>query len=214
MKTANLRGWIGLAAFVLAAFSAGALAQLPTKGQFSSVNPPQPVKSGPRIEIIEFFYYGCPICYELQPHMSRWLIGAPNYIALRRVPALSTEGWETFARLYYTLEAMGHVQRLHWPVYDNFHFDGVQLNQEKVMLDWVSRNGIDRDKFSAAYNSAEIKAKLDETRNLMKAYDVRAVPTIIVDGKYMSSARMAGGTRQLMQVVDELVKQARKERPN
>lgn len=195
------------------AFASGALAQINAKGEYTRINPPHP-GTGPRMEVIEFFYYGCPICYELQPHMQRWLIGAPNYITHRRVPALSSEGWEPFAKLYYSLEALGQIARLHWPVYDNFHFDGVQLNQEKVMLDWVARNGIDPQKFAAVYSSPEIKAKLDESRELMKTYDVRAVPTIVVDGKYLSSARMAGGTRQLMLLVDDLVKQARKERPN
>jgi protein dithiol oxidoreductase (disulfide-forming) len=183
------------------------------KGQFSQLNPPRPVSTGRQIEVIEFFYYGCPICYELQPHMSRWLTIAPEYVAIRRVPVLSAEGWEPFARLYYTLEALGQLGRLHWPVYDNFHFDGVQLNQVKDMLDWVARNGIDRSKFTLIYNSPDIDRKLEEVRAMMKAYDIRAVPTIVVDGKYLSSARMAGGTRQLMQVVDQLVRQARKERP-
>jgi thiol:disulfide interchange protein DsbA len=214
-SSASFRAWVLAAGLAVCLFAAGtALAQLPSKTQYTRLDPPRPVATGPRIEVIEFFYYGCPICYELQPHMSRWLIGAPNYIAHRRVPVLSSEGWEPFAKLFYTLESMGELARLHWPVYDNFHFDGVQLNQEKVMLDWVARNGIDRDKFAAVYNSDAIKAKLDETRALMKTYDVRGVPTIVVDGKYVSSARMAGGTRQLMQTVDELVRQARKERPN
>lgn len=197
---------------VLAA--SGALAQSAAlKGQYSQLSPPRPVATGPRIEVIEFFYYGCPICYELQPHMSRWLTIAPEYVAIRRVPVLSAEGWEPFARLYYSLEAMGQLARLHWPVYDNFHFDGVPLNQVKEMLEWIARNGIDRDKFTLVYNSPETEKKLQEVRALMKAYDIRAVPTVVVDGKYLSSARMAGGTRQLMAVVDQLVRQARRERP-
>ena len=183
------------------------------KGQYTQLSPPRPVSTGRQIEVIEFFYYGCPICYELQPHMSRWLTIAPEYVAIRRVPVLSADGWEPFARLFYSLEALGQLGRLHWPVYDNFHFDGVQLNQVKDMLDWVARNGIDRNKFTLVYNSPEIDKKLQEVRAMMKTYDIRAVPTVVVDGKYASSARMAGGTRQLMQVVDQLVRQARKERP-
>jgi thiol:disulfide interchange protein DsbA len=215
----TLRGWHLLASLALAALTSAvptsaAMAQLPSKSEYSRINPPRAVATGPRIEVIEFFYYGCPVCYELQPHMSRWLVQAPDYIAHRRVPVLSADGWEPFAKLYYSLEAMGELARLHWPVYDNFHFDAVALNQEKVMLEWVGRNGIDKDKFAAVYGSPEVRAKLEETRALMKSYDVRAVPTIVVDGKYMSSARMAGGTRQLMRVVDGLVQQARKERPN
>ena len=186
---------------------------------FQRLTPPRPVATGEKIEVIEFFYYGCPVCYEFQPHLARWLVQGPDYISIRRVPTLPSEGseglegWIRFARLHYTLEALGQIGRLHWPIYDNFHFDGVQLNDEKVMIEWVSKNGIDRDKFLATYRSPEIQAKLDEVRRLMNTYDVRSVPSMVIDGKYMSTARMAGGTRQLIQVVDTLARQARKERP-
>ena len=197
-----------------------ALSQANLKGSdFLRLSPARPVATGERIEIIEFFYYGCPICYEFQPHLSRWLVQGPDYVSIRRVPTLPSEGsegldgWVRFARLHYTLEALGQIARLHWPIYDNFHFDGVQLNDEKVMLEWISKNGIDRDKFLAIYRSPEIQAKLDEVRRLMTVYDIRSVPSVVVDGKYLSTARMAGGTRQLIQGVDSLTKQARKERP-
>ena len=188
--------------------------QIQAGREYTRLNPPRPVTTGSSIEIIEFFYYGCPICYEVQPHLSRWLFQAPDNIVLRRVPALSSENWEPFAKLFYTLELIGELNRLHWPVYDNFHFDGVKLNDEKVMLDWVVRNGLDRQKFVAAYNSDEIKNRMTQSRELMKTYDVRGVPSVVVDGKYLTSARLAGGTRQLVQVLDQLVKLARKERPN
>ena len=82
------------------------------------------------------------------------------------------------------------------------------------MADWVARNGIDRQKFVATYNSEEVTRRLAQSRDMVKTYDVRGVPAVVVDGKYLTSARLAGGTRQLAQVVDLLVKQARKERPN
>lgn len=202
-----------LGALALALATGGALGQAPVRSEVVRLDPPQLVSTGDRIEVIEFFYYGCPICYELEPHMTRWLATqAPGYVALRRIPALSTEGWEVFAKLYFTLEAMGQINRLHWPVYDNFHFEGKLLNQEKVMFEWVRQNGLDAEKFARTYGSQEIQTKLAQSRELMKTYNVRGVPTIIVDGKYMSSARLAGGTRQLMQIVDELVRQAKSER--
>jgi thiol:disulfide interchange protein DsbA len=202
--------WLGALALAFAA--AGALGQV--RSEVVRLDPPRPVATGERIEVIEFFYYGCPICYELEPHMTRWLATqAPGYVALRRIPALSAEGWETFARLFFTLQAMGEASRLHWPIYDNFHFDGKPLNEEKAMVEWVTNNGVDPKRFTEIYGSQQVAAKLAEVRELMKTYDVRGVPSIIVDGKYMSSARLAGGTRQLMQVVDELVRQARSERP-
>ena len=205
--------WI--AAMVLSCQPAYAQAQQIQAGrEYVRLNPPRPVVTGPRIEIIEFFYYGCPICYEFQPHFSRWMFQAPDDIVLRRVPALSSENWEPFARLFYSLELIGELNRLHWPVYDNFHFDDVMLNDEKVMLEWVVRNGLDRGKFTAAYGSDEVKDRLNRSCELMKSYDVRGVPSIIVDGKFQTSARLAGGTRQLAQMLDQLVKLARKERPN
>ena len=124
------------------------------------LDPPQPVASGDRIEVIEFFYYGCPICYELEPILSRWSVKAPGDVALRRVPALASASWENFARLFYSLEAMGEVARLHWPVYDSFHFDGISLNEEPVMFEWVSNNGVERRSSSDTYRSPAIRAKV------------------------------------------------------
>jgi thiol:disulfide interchange protein DsbA len=170
------------------------------------------VASGDKIEVIEFFYYGCSVCYELEPTLARWLFNRSASVSLRRVPALASDNWDNFAKLFYTLEATGHLARLHWPVYDNFHFDGIKLNEEAAMLNWVSHNGIDKEKFLAAYNSPEIKSKLAAAREMTRTYEIKGVPSIVIDGKFVTSARMAGGTRELMQLVDRLVELARKER--
>ena len=207
------RLWHGLLALLLFAMPCLAPAQ-PLQGrEFARLDPPQPVETGIRIEVIEFFYYGCPVCYETEPLLSQWLAGAPAYVAMRRVPALVTEVGEPFAKLFYALDALGEIERLHWPIYDNFHFDGVMLNDEKVMTEWVARNGVDRRKFLEAYGSAEVAARVARARALLKARDVRGVPTFIVDGKFLTSARLAGGTKQVVEVVDHLVRRAREERP-
>lgn len=176
------------------------------------LDPPRAVTSGEKIEVIEFFYYGCPVCYELEPTLSRWHFNAPGSVALRRVPALSSDNWDNFAKLFYTLEATGHLARLHWPVYDNFHFDGVKLSEEAVMADWVSNNGVDKQKFIETYRSPEIQAKVAAAREMTRSYEIKGVPSIVIDGKFVTSARMAGGTRELMRLVDQLVELARKER--
>jgi len=206
-----LEKWLLALAFALLAGAASAQVQLGR--EFQRIEPQRPVAADGRIEVIEFFYYGCPICYETQPFLSRWLGTAPEYVAIRRVPALSTEAWEPFAKLFYTLETLGQVGRLHGPVYDHFHFEDVKLNDEKIMVDWAARNGIDRQKFVETYGSSGVAAKVAQARELLKAYHVRGVPTFIVDGKFLTSARLAGGTQQVIQVVDHLVKLARDERP-
>ena len=202
------------AALLLALAASGAQAQSVAQlgRDYIRLDPPRAVTSGERIEVVEFFYYGCPVCYELEPTLSRWIYNAPGSVALRRVPVLSSDNWDNFAKLFYSLEAMGQLTRLHWPVYDNFHFNGVKLNDEVVMARWVSHNGLDRQKFTDTYRSPEIQAKLASARAMTQSYEIRGVPSIVVDGKFLTSANMAGGTRELMLVVDQLVELARKER--
>lgn len=201
-----------LLALLLLFFAAGVQSQTQPGRDFVRLDPPHPVASGDKIEVIEFFYYGCPVCYELEPTLSRWHFSAPSVIALRRVPALSSDNWDNFAKLFYTLEAMGQLTRLHWPVYDNFHFNGLKLNEEAVMAGWVSNNGLDKAKFVDTFRSPDIQAKVAAARAMTQRYDIKGVPSIVVDGKFLTSAHLAGGTRELMQTVDRLVQLARAER--
>lgn len=209
------------AALIFAAYVAGAAAQTaaqppvqPLSGRhFQELRPPHPVSSGDRIEVVEFFYYGCPICYETQPHLSKWLFTRGADVSLVRVPAMASQSWEPFARTYFTLDTMGQLARLHWPVYDNFHFDGKKLNEEKTLVDWVSSNGVDGARFRQVWNSPETRAKMDRAKQMLISYEVTGVPAFVVDGKYLTSARMAGGVRQMVEVVDFLVNRARNERP-
>jgi thiol:disulfide interchange protein DsbA len=207
----SLKKWLLAPALFLLALNAWA--QFQPGREFQRLDPPHPAALGGRIEVIEFFYYGCPVCYETEPVLSRWVAAAPDYVAIRRVPALSSEAWEPFAKLYYALEALGEIERLHWPVYDNIHFENLQLADEKVMADWVARSGIERDKVVQTYGSQGVAEKVAQAREVLKAYGVRAVPTFIVDGKFLTSARLAGGTERVVQVLDHLVRLAREERP-
>jgi thiol:disulfide interchange protein DsbA len=210
----KLNGCAGkwLLALALAAAAAPGAAQPQAGRDFSRLDPPRPVSTGSRIEVIEFFYYGCPVCYETEPMLSRWLTGAPDDVAMRRIPAVSSESWAPFARLFYTLDALGQIDRLHWPIYDSFQLDDVRLNDEKIMPDWAARNGVDRQRFVETYRSPEVAARVEHARELIRAYDVSGVPTFVVDGKFVTSARLAGGTRQVIEVLDSLVKLAREQR--
>src|SRR5262252_6315752 len=171
----RLKAW--LLAPLLAALTLDASAQFKAGQEFQRIDPPHAAAAGERIEVIEFFYYGCPVCYETEPFLSRWLKDAPDYVAIRHVPALSSEAWEPLAKLYYTLEALGQIDRLHWPVYDNIHFEDLRLSDEKVMIDWAARNGVERDAFARAYASDAVASKVRDARELLKSYGVGAVPT-------------------------------------
>jgi len=210
-RRGSMKQWLLAPALALLALNAAA--QIQGGREYQRIDPPRAGTADTRIEVIEFFYYGCPVCYETEPFLSRWLRTAPDYVAMRRVPALSSEAWEPLAKLYYTLEMLGQVERLHWPVYDNIHFEDVRLGDPKLMADWATRNGIEREKFVQTYESPAVADKVTQARALLKAYSVGAVPTFIVDGKFITSARLAGGTSQVVEVLDRLVKLAREERP-
>ncbi len=176
------------------------------------LDPPRPVSPGSAIEVIEFFYYGCPVCYESQPYIARWLARAGGDVRLSRVPAASFDSAENFALTYYALEATGHLAQLHWPVYENHHFDDQRLGEEKHLLDWLARNGVDAARFREVRDSAENRARVAEGRRIFEAYDVKGVPAFAVDGRYLTSARLANGVKEMMDVVDYLVGRAREER--
>ena len=201
-----------LLAVILAAACSLAQAQPASGREYQELSPPRPVSSGERVEVIEFFYYGCPVCYESQPHIARWLMRAGTGIVMLRVPAAFTESSESFARTFYTLGAMNHIARLHWPLYDNHHFDGKQLNEERNVVEWVSGNGVDGERFKQLWHSDEVKAQVEVAKKALQTYDVKGVPTFVIDGKYVTSARMAGSVPSMMRVVEFLVQRAAAER--
>ncbi|MGH8674509.1 MAG: thiol:disulfide interchange protein DsbA/DsbL [Burkholderiales bacterium] len=201
-----------LACLILLACASTFVRAQPVAGrEYIVLDPPREVQSGDKVEVLEFFYYGCPVCYEAQPHIARWLLAAGPGVSFKRVPAVS-DAWVTFARVFYALETTGLLARLHWPVYDNHHFDGKRLNEDKNLLDWLASNGVDADRFKQALDSHEVTQKVNDARKMLDTYKVNGVPTLVVDGKYATSARLAGGVKEMMDVLEFLVARAREER--
>lgn len=197
---------------LLLALGAGAQAAPPVAGRdYLVLEPARPTASG-RIEVLEFFYYGCPVCYEAQPHLGRWKQAAAPDVDLRRVPAVNNESWLLLARAYFALEALGELQRLHWPLYDNHHFDDRRLDQEEKLYAWVAANGIDATRFRAAMNAVDTRQKIEFAQRMGGMHSVRAVPTLVVGGRYATSARMAGGVKEMIVVLEHLVDRVRQER--
>jgi protein dithiol oxidoreductase (disulfide-forming) len=211
MKSALSR-FAGTALWMMLAASSMVQAQLTSGREYQELSPPQPTSTPDRVEVIEFFYYGCPVCYESQPHIARWLNRVGPGIVMQRVPAAFTESSDSFARTFYTLGAMNQIARLHWPLYDNHHFDGKQLNEEKNIVEWVSGNGVDRQRFTELWHSDEVKERVAAAKKALETYGVKGVPTFVIDGKYVTSARMAGSVPQMMKVVESLVERAAAER--
>jgi len=172
----------------------------------------QPVPRGNRIEVIEFFFYPCPYCNELAPEVERWQKTLPPDVVFRRLPVVRHDSWVPLAKIYFALETLGEVARLHLAVYQSYHTDHLQINREPVVETWAANNSLDGAKFMASYRSAEVQLKVDLARKMTLDYEVQAMPSFVVDGRYITSTSMTSNVPQVLSVVDALIRFARKNR--
>ncbi len=169
----------------------------------------QPVETGDRIEVVDFFWYGCPHCNALQPALEAWFKRKPADVVLRRIPAILNDSWKPHARIYYTLERLNEVARLHLQVYHGYHVELLHMSKPDVMVEWAARNGIDRQRWLDAYNSQDVDDKVERAKELTKAYTVAGTPTLVVDGRYLTSGELAPSLQGMIPVLDALVRLAR-----
>jgi thiol:disulfide interchange protein DsbA len=172
----------------------------------------QPIATGGRIEVIEFFWYGCPYCNQLQTPLENWLTRKPADVELRRIPALFRDSWVPHARLFYTLEALGEVGRLHQTVYRAIHVDSAKLMDANTTTDWAARNGIDPTRWLAAYKSPEVDQKVEQARNATKAYGLEGTPSLVVDGRFLTSSAMTETVPGVIPILEDLIRLARERR--
>jgi len=172
----------------------------------------QPVETGGRIEVVDFFWYGCPYCNALQPALEAWFKRKPADVVLLRIPAILNDSWKPHARIYYTLERLNEAARLHLQVYHGYHVELLHMSKPDVMVDWAVRNGIDRQRWLDAYDSQEVDDKVERAKELTKAYTVSGTPTLVVDGRYLTSGEFAPNLQGMIPVLDDLVRLARRGR--
>jgi len=175
---------------------------------------PQQSVTGDRIEVIDFFWYGCPYCNELQPALESWIRRKPADVALRRIPAILRDSWAPHARIYYALEQLNEVERLHLKVYYGYHVEKLHMSRPDVMVEWAVRNGIDRKRWLDAYHSPEVDAKVERAKKLSEAYTVEVTPTLVVDGRYLTSGAYVPGAdvRDMLPILEDVIRLARQNR--
>ena len=205
----GLRLLAGVLAYAAAGVSLGQYQAPRLKYEYLLVDPPQAVTTGDRIEVVEFFWYGCPYCYQLQPPLEAWLKRKPADVELRRVPAIFRESWVPHARLYYTLEALGELTRLHQTVYRSMHVDKEALNTPNATADWAGRQGIEPSRWLAAYNSPEVDRKVREAINHTRTYGISGTPSLVVDGRYLTSSGMSENVPGVIGILEGLIVIAR-----
>jgi thiol:disulfide interchange protein DsbA len=181
---------------------------------YTVVKNAQPVATGKKIEVLEFFWYRCPHCFQLEPSLSAWLKTLPKDAQVRRVPAVFREDWMPAAKIFYSLEQMGLTERLHHKVFDAYNVENINLNDTAILGAWIAKQGVDRKKFEAIYNSFSTQAKATQGARLASTYAINGVPTLIIDGKYLTTPGMTAGEARMFEVLDQLIVKARAERGN
>ncbi|MGH8800028.1 MAG: thiol:disulfide interchange protein DsbA/DsbL [Casimicrobiaceae bacterium] len=199
---------------LLAAFSlAAAGADLVEGKNYARLKVAQPVESGKKIEIIEFFSYGCPHCSDLEPYLQTWLKTEPQDVQFRRIPVMFQERWKALAKIYYTLDALGEEARLSPEVFKAIHANGQPLWDEKSFLDWAASKGLDRAKVASVFSSFGVDSKVKRAMAMAQEYNIQSVPTVIVDGKFITASDKVGGHAAIPAALDVLIAKARAERP-
>ena len=163
-----------------------------------------------KIEVIEFFSYGCPHCFALEPTLEPWAKRLPDDVVFKRVPVGFNALYENYQKIYYALEAMGQVENMHRKVFNAIHQQRLRLDKEADIAAFMTANGIDGAKFVELYKSFTVQTKAKQAQQLSQAYKIEGVPTLAVQGRYTTSGSQAGSNERALAVADALVQTARK----
>ena len=186
--------------------SGAALADAQLGKDYSLLNPAQPTGTK-KIEVLEFFFYGCSHCFHLHPLLSAWEKTMPKDVELTFVPTVFRDSWEPMANTFYALESMGQQQQLHDALYRAWNEENLALTDADNIADFVAKHGVDRAKFTAAYSSFSMQSKVTRAKQMIRSYGINGTPTLVVDGKYVIEGLQPEDT---IRALKEVIVMARK----
>ena len=178
---------------------------------FTKLDPPQPVGVAKgKVEVLEFFSYACPHCNAFEPTLEAWTRGLPADVTFRRVPVPFLYNAENFAKTYYALEAIGAVDAMQSKIFAAVHVDKQRLDKVEDIAAVVAKNGGDAAKFTAAFKSFSVATAVSRSKKLVADYKIDSVPSLCVQGRFLTSPAQANGSPQALAVTDALIQRARK----
>lgn len=198
-----------------AALSAGLPAQAqggPVEGtHYVRLGTPAPVTApAGKIEVIEFFWYGCPHCSAFEPALDAWSKKLPADVAFRRVPVAFRDIYMPHQQIFYALEALGKVEAMHRRVFYAIHSDRQRLEKADDIAAFMEKNGIPRAQFLEVFNSFSVQTKSKQATRLAEAYKIDGVPALGIHGRFFTSGTLAGSPEKALQVSDYLIQSLRK----
>ena len=177
--------------------------------QYIPIQPAPPVADGDQVEVVEFFWYGCPHCYRFEPFVKKWLAGKPDNVHFTKIPAPFPGPAQMHAKAYYALQLMG--KDLTDPIFKAMHEQHEKLRSRQAFEDFVASQGVDREKFRAAMDSFAVQTRFNRAQALARRYGINSVPSLVVDGRYRSGSGFKSYA-EMTEVVDYLVDKVLEER--
>lgn len=172
---------------------------------YERITPEVATQADGKIEVVEVFWYGCHHCYSFEPDIKKWLKSKPDNVEFRRVPGVFARNWIPHARAYYTAEILGVTDAIHTPLFEAIHDEGKRIGDEDSLARFFAEHGVAEADFREAYNSFSVDTKTRQALVASKEYGISGVPSVIVNGRYRTSARLAGTYENLLKIVDALV---------
>jgi len=167
-------------------------------------------QTGEKIEVLEFFWYGCPHCFYLEPALQKWLKSKPDNVHFIRVPAPLNPSWMVHTKTYYALELMGVGEKHHHDLFTAIHTERKRIFDQESIADFLKQLGVDMDAFNNAYKSFAVEMRTRKAMQLGKDYKLHGVPMLTVNGKYLISADTAGGYDGMINVTNFLIEKEAK----
>ena len=174
---------------------------------YQVLSPAQPTQNKDKIEVIEFFWYGCPHCYSLEPDLANWVKKLPKNVEFIRIPAVFNETWGKHAKAYFTAEALGVVDKIHADFFDAVQSKKEPLQTEDELAVFFKAHGVDEAQFREAYKSFAVDSKMRQAPAIAARYGITGVPAVIINGKYLTNGPLAGSHEKMLEVMDKLIKQ-------
>jgi thiol:disulfide interchange protein DsbA len=185
-------------------FSCSALLKAESVG-YETLTPAQPTRNSEKIEIIEFFWYGCPHCYSFEPLLEQWVKKLPKNVEFIRQPAVFSDLWGKHAKAYFTAEALGVVDKMHADFFDALQNKKQNLETEDQLAKFFVAHGVNETEFHNAYNSFLVDAKTRQASTMAGRYGVTGVPAMIINGKYRTNGPLAGSHEKMIEVMNQLI---------
>lgn len=202
-------------ALLVATSLAGTAFADPKPGEdFDLVAQQIPTDNPAKIEVMEIFWYGCPHCYHMEAPLSAWIKKLPADVTFKHMPGLPRADWAPMAKAYFTMETLGVLPKLHGALFEAIHKQRtLNPTDEKATIAWITnKSGLDRVKVEQTYNSFAVNTNLNRAAQIFRASGATGVPSFVIDGKYITSASMAGGNEQALKVVDYIIANVRKDK--